>query len=252
MSKQIKSVALLSIVGVVAGLSGCVPHLSREQCLSMNWYQIGFQDGSHGLNQRDLQKDIQDCAQFQLSVDQKGYLRGWQAGVRHYCQPAIAYRLGTSGQYYNDICPSDLAPKFKQAWRRGLVKYCVPDTAYNLGRAGKPMPAFCAPDTNVKFRNAYDDGRRVYSTISGTQAELNKVNSQIADLNNQIKAKQDDIKSWQNTLNNGTADHATKKLARANIRDDYSDLDNLRDSLNRLSEHRDNLESQLNREKMQS
>ncbi len=191
-------IALISVATL--GLSACVPHLSQQQCQSMNWYQVGYQDGSQGRNQRDLSSDIQDCARFKLTVNTGQYQKGWQVGVRQYCQPQTAYNMGVNGAPYNDICPSDLAGKFNQAYRSGLRKFCVPATGYNIGRAGQPMPNFCASDQVTAFRNAYASGYRVFSTTRDIQSQIDDINGQISDLNNQIQNRQNNIAAQQRKL----------------------------------------------------
>lgn len=245
----------LTIAGCAAlALTACVPHLTKQQCLTINWYQMGYADGQQGRNPRNLQQDIQDCAKFKIPVNTPAYQRGWRAGVRVYCRPNNAYNMGVNGKTYNHICPSNMASRFDRAWHRGLRKYCIPATGYNLGRSGAAMPNFCAPDQVNRFRNAYTSGRRIYSAISSTQAEINAVNSQINTANQKIQDDQNDINRWQNVLTSGTAKNPiswqTRRQAYESIRQDRYDIRRQQRLIQDLESHRNFLQLQLNHERM--
>ncbi len=79
---------LLAALSALSLLAGCASHLSQQQCLTTNWQEVGFNDGSEGQAQRDLSGAIQDCQKFQVTVDTSGYQRGWLAGMRKYCVPS--------------------------------------------------------------------------------------------------------------------------------------------------------------------
>jgi len=199
-----------SIIAIASSLSACMPHLNQQQCQNMNWYQIGFNDGSQAKNQRDLTRDIQDCAKFNIKVKTKQYTKGWRAGTRQYCQPSTAFQLGANGKNYNHICPADLSGPFNRAWHRGLRRYCVPTTGYELGHSGHPMPGFCSGDQIVAFRNAYQRGFSLFMQTRDAQSQVNNTSRQIADTRHQIQAKRNRIASLQNQLTSGIDQHGNR------------------------------------------
>ena len=109
MNKHILGVTAMSCI-----LVACVPHLNKQQCQSMNWYQVGYSDGTQGKLQRDLSQAIEDCAKFNLTVDTKRYTDGWRSGTRQFCHPSRAYQLGVTGSTFNHVCPSGLAAECDQ------------------------------------------------------------------------------------------------------------------------------------------
>lgn len=237
----------------IALTAGCVPHLSQQQCVNMDWYQVGYNDGNQGQFQRDLNSSIQDCARFKLSVDTAAYSRGWRKGARAYCNTSNAYQLGVNGSTYNHICPANLAGRFDRAWQRGLRKYCVPATGYNLGRKGAGFPNFCAPDQVNRFRNAYDQGKQVYDSIQAINSQISSINSQISDLNNQINDKQSQIDNINMNLNSGTnkwGEPLTREMRRNmhyQIRDLNRQIMQIRDQISDLQDQRTHLQYQANR-----
>lgn len=233
-------------------LSGCAQHLTLQQCQTMDWHQVGYLDGQQGKNQRDLQKDITDCARFKLKVNTKAYKRGWRSGTRVYCQPKNGFRLGVNGQRYNPICPANMTKAFDHSWHRGLRRYCIPPTGYNLGRAGKPFPDFCAPDLIVPFRNAYNDGFRIFRRQQLTTNELDNINSQIDQLQNHINDQRNDITDWQNQLDSDFPNlprkqkQIHKRILHEKIRNAHSNIQDLEQQLNRLNRQKIHVQRQLN------
>jgi len=228
-------------------LGGCAQHLSKQQCLSMNWYQIGYADGNQGLNQRNLSQDIADCAKFKLKVNQSGYVQGWNAGVRQYCKPSNGYLLGTKGVTYNHICPKDLAGAFNNQWRSGLRKYCSPDTAFSLGKAGQSVPSFCSPMSNgTKFRNAYAAGQRLFNQVQSMQNHINDINNQINNLNIAISNKYRDIHSSEKALSQPNLPDSAKYALQQSINSAYNDITNMKTQIAQLQGQATYLQKKIN------
>lgn len=247
--KYTHTISLLLFSGL---LTGCVTHLSQQQCHNMDWYQVGYTDADQGKPKRDLSGAIQDCAKFNLTVNTKDYDKGWSKGARAYCTTDHAYRLGVDGKTYSPICPADLSDAFESTWRRGLRKYCVPETGYNLGRNGKNFPTFCAPNQVNKFRNAYSRGRKIFNSIQTIQAQINAMNSQINDLNHQIGEKQRHVNKLNDQLYSGT-DAQGNSLTReqrlsmgSEIYDFNHQMTQIRDQIGDLQAQRASLQEQAN------
>ncbi len=240
--KHISFVALASLT-----LASCTPHLTQQQCHSMNWRQMGYADGSQGRVQRNLQSMVTDCAKFNITINSQGYRKGWRAGTREFCQPSVAFKMGTEGKTYNDICPAHLAAAFNHAWHRGLRKYCIPSTGYNLGRSGHLFPNFCAPARAVAFRNAYDRGYRVYQNIQNIQSDINSVNARMTEAQIRVRRKNQDIyHSLRHKKMPGEKHNHYQTHER--IRQDKQDVHQLNNQLDQMRDHRDNLQRQLNHE----
>ena len=174
-------------ISVLALLTACTPHLNKAQCENINWYQMGYSDGSHDKPQRDLTNFVTDCAKFHIAVDQRMYIKGWKAGVKSFCQPQNGYNLGTQGSTFNAICPKYLAKPFQKAYFRGLKKFCITTSGYTMGRSGAAYPQACKPSYFPAFANAYNEGKSRYNQIANLQSQLDSVNSQINAQNNTIK-----------------------------------------------------------------
>lgn len=195
----------ISILVSILPLAGCVSHLSKDQCLTTNWQQNGYSDGERGAFHSNLAKEVNDCARFKLTVDHQAYNKGWEEGVRVFCQPERAIQLGAQGKEFNPVCPEDLAQPFERAWRDGLREFCIPETGYRLGRSGAKLPSFCSPEQTVEFTNAYHDGYRQYKRVESLRSEVNSIQ-------NEMNRKEREISECRHQI-----DHLNHKLADARV-----------------------------------
>ncbi len=249
MSNLSKVLAFFGFGVVALVLGGCMPHLTMQQCKTMNWYQVGYNDALHGKPQRDLSSAISDCAKFKLTVNTSKYRQGWKAGARQYCNPKNGYQLGTQGQVPADICPIDLAGSFKNAWRRGLRAYCTPSTGYNLGRAGRPMPNFCTGGQGVAFRNAYVRGARILGTEVNIESQIKSLNDQVGANNALMNSKRGEINTLNNRLDNSAGRpfaYGERRQIRGRIRQLRREIEGLQNQNAELQSQKASLQQQFN------
>lgn len=103
-------------------LVGCAS-VSKEECLTGNWDEIGYRDGTNGRTQDYIQRHVKACSR----VDVVPNMSVWNAA-----------RL------------------------RGVPVYCVPERAYTEGRSGRDVSPVCAPDVMPALLAANDKGQRYY------------------------------------------------------------------------------------------
>ncbi|HHX8274476.1 TPA: DUF2799 domain-containing protein [Vibrio diabolicus] len=102
----------------LALLAGCAATM-EDLAKSGDWHQIGYQDGVAGHTSRTM-SELRELG----SVKQSDYDQGYLEGLREYCNPAFAYQMGLSGQYYEGVCEgTEQAQKFRMEWQRGWNEY---------------------------------------------------------------------------------------------------------------------------------
>ncbi|HCZ9274136.1 TPA: DUF2799 domain-containing protein [Vibrio alginolyticus] len=102
----------------LALLVGCTA-TTADLAKSGDWHQIGYQDGITGHTSRTM-SELRELG----SVKQSDYDQGYLEGLREYCNPAFAYQMGLSGQYYEGVCEgTEQAQKFRMEWQRGWDEY---------------------------------------------------------------------------------------------------------------------------------
>lgn len=242
---------ILPILLTFTVLSACGSHLTSEQCTTMNWNKMGMQDGQIGQSKRSLIKEIDDCAKYNIDVDVENYNRGYEAGVRGYCQPTNAYQLGVQGKYYNPVCPSDLQPAFESKWREGLRLYCVPQTAFNLGRQGLGMPDFCALDQLNAFRNNYQRGFQIYQRVSNIELQIGTLSAENDRINQKLRNNQTEIERIQSQLNRPVSPVTGERLTPIVLRDLDARRRILQDQNDDMQRIRDRNTAQISRLQLQ-
>ena len=92
--------------------SGCAS-LSKEECLSGNWKQIGYNDGARGGDaSNNLRSHSKSCAEHGVSINNDAYYAGHKEGLKKFCLPANGRRHGEQGLHYSGACPAELESAF--------------------------------------------------------------------------------------------------------------------------------------------
>jgi len=166
----------LLLLPLIMTLSSCVMHLSQGQCLTTNWKNEGFNDGTVGKPIRDLSQAAEDCMKFGIPVNVKDYALGWRQGARQYCTPdfTTGYMDGTVGKADSDIfnrtplCMQANIPLKLTAYNRGrqqgLLSFCTYSNGFDFARQGKLLPDVCPPKLRAQFAAGWVTGREQFCT----------------------------------------------------------------------------------------
>jgi len=112
-----------ALAAAVLLLAGCAAKMSKDECRTVDWRTVGYEDGVAGQPGDRIGEHRRACAEYGITPDLNAYLAGRTAGLREYCQPHNGYRAGADGYTYYDTCPADLAPAFEQAYDEGRRLY---------------------------------------------------------------------------------------------------------------------------------
>ncbi len=113
-------------IGFTLALTGCAT-LSKEECLSGNWEEIGFRDGTNGKTGAFLQSHAKACEKTGVRPVQSLWEQGRQRGLPVYCVPSKAYSEGRRGRSLNVVCDADQMPALQAANRKGLEYHALSD-----------------------------------------------------------------------------------------------------------------------------
>ncbi|WP_295811846.1 DUF2799 domain-containing protein [uncultured Nitratireductor sp.] len=113
-----RSTGLIAGLAFMLSLSACAT-LNESECESVNWSELGRNDGAAGRNISHVQQHRKACAKFDLPVDENAWRTGWEEGIRRYCTPQNGLSKGRDGRSYANSCPSDVAAGFESAYRVG-------------------------------------------------------------------------------------------------------------------------------------
>jgi hypothetical protein len=105
-------------------VGGCTTStLSRDECRTVDWRTIGYEDGVAGRSGEQIGRHREACAEYGVTPDLDAYRAGRAEGLREFCQPRNGYRAGASGHAYHDSCPPELAAAFLAAYDQGRALY---------------------------------------------------------------------------------------------------------------------------------
>ena len=80
--------------------------LSESECRNQDWYTIGFEDGTDGDPQAQIDEHGAACAKFGVTPDARQYEVGRRDGLVHYCTVANGFEVGRDGYGYRGSCPA--------------------------------------------------------------------------------------------------------------------------------------------------
>jgi len=112
---------------------GCAT-MKKEECLTVNWYNIGYEDGVKGYKTSRITKHRKSCSKYGVIPNLQSYQIGHTEGLREYCTPHQGYILGLKGRTYNDICQGELKNPFQEAYNIGLDTYLFQKAIYKKER----------------------------------------------------------------------------------------------------------------------
>lgn len=113
----------LAIIGLLAGCAS----LSEDECRTVDWGDLGYQDGASGQPVTRVGDHRKACAEYGIAPDLALYRTGYAEGVRVFCQPSNAYRYGLRGGNVRASCPADLSEAFAAAYSTGYEIFLVSD-----------------------------------------------------------------------------------------------------------------------------
>lgn len=126
---------LLGVAAVALALQGCSStSMSKNECVTADWYAIGYESGIRGQREAQISKHRKACAEHGVTPNLARFLEGRDVGLQRYCEPRNGYRLGRNGTDYDGICPQRLDGEFTNAYRAGRELY---DTEQNINRYGR-------------------------------------------------------------------------------------------------------------------
>ncbi|WP_196160049.1 DUF2799 domain-containing protein [Reinekea sp. G2M2-21] len=118
------------LVGLVV-LSGCAT-LNKEECLTADWYQIGYEDGARGYPDTRISSHREACAKHGIAPDFRAYQDGHEEGVIRFCTPRNGFEQGKKGYNYSGICPPSLEDGFLDGYDAGREIYAVTSAIRSL------------------------------------------------------------------------------------------------------------------------
>jgi len=135
-----KRTGLIVAAALALVIQGCAS-MSKNECLTADWYAIGYESGIRGQREAQISEHRKACAEHGVTPNLARYLEGREAGLQKFCEPRNGYRLGRAGTSYAGVCPPGLEGDFLQSYDAGRELYDIQQSIHRLGRRIKSKQA---------------------------------------------------------------------------------------------------------------
>ncbi len=184
-------ILLICSVLVLASCSG----LSKEECQTVDWEALGFEDGVVGKGLEKVGDYRESCAKHGVRIDLERYKYGRNIGLKDFCKPNSGYEAGRRGYVYKGICPSDLEDAFVGSYEDGRTVYRA---EVKLQRAESELDSVensidrIERDIRNREKVMLDDKtdsdkrRQLYNQIEDLKRDLYRQKQKIRDLHEEV------------------------------------------------------------------
>ena len=180
--------SVLFISGIMS-LTSCAT-LSPAECQTADWYRIGEQDGSEGYPSR-LAQHFKACQKINIEPNQGLYVKGYNEGVRYYCQPQVILNAALVGKGNANVCPAQSRATLDDIRRVGHAVYEAERTQENLERRRIELVRLLE-DKKMSLQDRLkrsEELNEVYKALRDHEVELGGVHQQLIDLKHQYRLK---------------------------------------------------------------
>jgi hypothetical protein len=190
-------------------LGGCSASLSKQECRTVDWRTVGYEDGAAGRPGYRIGDHRRACAEYGIAPDLAAYTAGRDAGLREFCQAHNGYRVGASGQEYTGVCPVDLAPDFEKGYDIGRELYVrgrrVSDTEEVISsrqREIRRLEDSLTREAAVLVANDSSGEERAQSVIDAKQAaeRIGRYKAEISSLERDLEQYRREYEEYRRTV----------------------------------------------------
>jgi hypothetical protein len=204
-----QAIARTGAAVLLLAMSGCAT-MDREECLTVDWRTVGFEDGSRGYSGDRIGQHRKACAEYGVTPDLTAYQQGRAEGLREYCVPANGFRLGSQGASYGGICPADLDPAFVDAYQSGRQLYTLESRLSNVSyQLDSKRGALRAAESDIVTRSAVaissdatpEERAQAVVDVKQLGERVGRLKSEIRQLEEERVHSERDLEDYRATLN---------------------------------------------------
>jgi hypothetical protein len=188
--------------------SGCAT-LNENECRTMDWQTIGYEDGGRGQASERIGQHRKACAKYGIAPDLGAYQRGRESGLREYCRPANGFRVGVAGRSYSGVCPIDLEREFLDAYESGHhlheLRARVAQIESHIGSKHDELEHAEQSLANTSAAIIANDStpeRRAQALLDAKHLaeDIGRLKSEIEHLQGELAVSQSDVESFRATV----------------------------------------------------
>ncbi len=176
----------LALFAVVA-VSGCASYFKRKDCEKTNWFQHGHDVAMSG-RRLDADDFVKECQKVEAKMSFTDMDTGFKAGMGKYCTGDNIYDVGKAGKPFSyEMCDGENLAKMRGRYTEGLRVFCTPASAYRFGTSGGIYQNVCPKNLESDWLTEYRKGRKIYlaAAITEKEKEAQRMDGEIAQLESQ-------------------------------------------------------------------
>ena len=166
-------IKLLAALALVGSLSGCAS-ISKSECLSADWEDVGVRDGANGRPEEYLIQHAKACSKVNVVPDRGAWQHGRERGLDRYCVVQRAYNAGEWGSGFDvGQCVNYDQERLTDAWRKGNDVHRLAGVVNSIdGEIGSVRTALDNEELEKKERQrlAYRLGVLAYERVDAQRA----------------------------------------------------------------------------------
>ena len=175
MSVRVAVLCRLAAVAVAFGAFSSCATLTKDECSSVNWVELGRSDGAAGQSRSHIERHRSACAEHKLPVDEQQWSVGWERGIRLYCTPENGLAQGREGRSYANSCPPELKADFEAAY---YVAKNVYDARLSRDRLAVELETLRGQRRDAKTG---EERRRIDIEIDRKRSEVSRAERRLRD-----------------------------------------------------------------------
>ena len=166
-------IRLIAAGAVLVVLTGCAS-LSKDECLSANWEDIGVRDGANGQPEEYLIQHSTACAKVNVAPDRGAWLHGRERGLERFCVPQRMYNIGEyNGSFDVGICRNFDQERLLDAYEKGREVHRRADTLSEIDAEARDIRTKLEKkdlEQKERERLAYRLGQLEYERVDAERA----------------------------------------------------------------------------------
>jgi hypothetical protein len=209
-SAELRRYLMAGLALASLGLASCATKLSRNECQSMDWRTVGYEDGAAGYPGSQIGTHRKACGEHGVAPDFDAYQAGRAEGLREFCTAANGYRIGAAGGQYAGACPVEREENFLRAFSEGHELYVlrsrVDSAGHQLGAKRRELERL---ETGVTENAvvAVDPATTKEARVAAV-ADTAKLAERIGRVKTEIRSHEQDLARLERELDDYLATHS--------------------------------------------
>ncbi len=183
---RLKLGAMLTAVVFVS--VGCASYFTRKNCEKTNWFQHGHNVAMSG-KRLDADPHVKECQKVEAKMSWTDLDTGFKSGMAKYCSGDNVFEVGKAGKPFSyEMCDGESMSKMKARYNEGLRIFCTPGSAYRFGTSGGVYQNVCPKNVEDAWLAEYRKGRKIYlqAVITEKEREAQRLDGEIYRLESKL------------------------------------------------------------------